>query len=115
MSEHTDGGNQLYRSHFLGEEQLADRATGQRANFRDDVSRVEPVEKEVENGWLNVRIGDGDWASAREFSRVSTDRTQQGCIPNTTPPAEWSEQPSYADPVADGMDPTDPGSPESRF
>lgn len=109
MSDPADHGDPLYRSHFLNADQLADEHAGDK---RPD---IEPVDKEVDNGWLNIRVGEGEWASVRDFSRIETDRTQQGRIHDTTPPAEWSERPGYSDPVADGMDPTAPDSPESQF
>ena len=116
MSEPTDRENQLFRSHFLNADQLADReADPQRSEAASDAPRVEPVEKEVDGGWLNVRVGDGEWASVHELSPVKTDRTQQGRIADAPPSTEWSERPSYSDPVADGIDPTAPDSPESRF
>jgi hypothetical protein len=116
MSEPADRDHQLFRSHFLSPEQLADRgAQAHQAQAPDDPPLVEPIEKEVDNGWLNVRVGDSEWAAVHELSRVTTDRTQQGRIPDAPPPNEFSERPSYADPVAGGMDPTAPDSPESRF
>lgn len=104
-----DRDHQLYRSHFPN---AGDHDGPSSAPAGDS---VEPVEKEVANGWLNIRGGNGDWASVRELSRVRTDRTQQGRIPDAAPPTEETDRPSYADPVADGMDPTAPDSPESAF
>ena len=116
MSEFADRDHQLFRPHFLNADLLADRAPREPEPEPDDAAtRVEPVEKEVDSGWLNVRVGDGEWASARELRQLKTDGSRQGRIADTTPPTEWSERPSYADPVADGMDPTAPDSPESRF
>lgn len=115
MTDFAERDHQLYQSHFLNTDQLADRAPKQLVDVDSDQPLVEPVEKEVDNTWLNVRVGDGEWASAHKLTRVATDRTRQGRIADTTPPSEWSERPSYADPVADNMDPTSPESPESCF
>jgi hypothetical protein len=112
----SDADRELFRSHFLNADQLADRAPSQpRADAPSDAPRVEHIEKEVDGGWLNVRVGDGEWASVHELAPLKADRTQQGRIPDAPPPSEWSERPSYSDPVADGMDPTAPDSPESQF
>jgi hypothetical protein len=115
MSDSIDGDHQLFRSHFLNADQLADKRPQGQVEPRGDERRVEPIEKEVDGGWLNVRVGDGEWASVHELSPVRTDRTQQGRVADAPPSTEWSERPSFSDPVADGMDPTAPDSPESRF
>jgi hypothetical protein len=116
VSEFAERDHQLFRSHFLAADALADQTEpSEAAESRTDDSRVERVEKEIDGGWLNVRVGDGEWASVHGGARLRTDRTQQGRIADAPPPTEWSERPSYSDPVADGMDPTAPDSPESCF
>ena len=105
----------LYHSQFMNTDRLAARTGGPIAfDDRESEGGVEPVEKGVANGWLNVRVRGCKWASAREFSRGDFDRGHQGRIVDTTPPTE-SEQPSYADPVADGLDPMWPESLENQF
>jgi hypothetical protein len=116
MSDFADRDYQLFRSHFLNADQLADRVADKQPTAEpDDAPRVEPIEKEVDGGWLNVRVGDGEWASVHELSPRKLDRTQQGRVVDITPATEFSERPGYSDPVADGMDPTAPDSPESQF
>jgi hypothetical protein len=55
-------------------------------------------------------------AEARRNEAVSeaARKQPQGRIADTTP-AGFDNRVSYADPVADGIDPTDPDSPENDF
>jgi hypothetical protein len=114
MSEFPEGDRELFRSHFIRPDQLADRASP-RPDVDDGAALVEPVDKETDGLWLNVRVGDGEWASAQERGRLPTERTRQGRIADAPPPTDSSERPAYSDPVADNMDPTAPDSPESCF
>src|SRR3954453_10586825 len=79
--EMSDADRELFRSHFLNADQLADQGPNtERADAPNEGRRVEQIEKEVDGGWLNVRVGDGDWASVPELAPVKTDRSQQGRI-----------------------------------
>ena len=110
MSPFTDDNDQLYRSHFEHVNRLSDRAYedvrdvyrfGQEAGadpFNEGCA-FDEVEKDLENGWLNVRVNHGDWASVREFARIGYDRARQGRIPNA-PPAGDADRPPYSDPLA---------------
>ncbi|MDB4877600.1 MAG: hypothetical protein JWM41_4046 [Gemmatimonadetes bacterium] len=87
----TDGDDRFYRSHFQHANRLADRVYEQvRAAYRLGQSAAsdprvagrsfEEVEKDLENGWLNVRTSVGDWASVREFALIGFDRIRQGRV-----------------------------------
>lgn len=112
----------FFRSHFEHVNRLADRSyeqvraayqLGQNAALADDSpGRFEEVEQDLENGWLNVRVGGGDWASVREFVRAGFDYTHQGRIHNAPAPGESPNQPPYADPLGGAIDPTIPDHPE---
>jgi hypothetical protein len=122
----TDEHDRVFRSHFQHANRLADRGYeqvrpayryGAEAAIRADRRSFEEIEKDLENGWLNVRVGGGDWASVREFVRAGFDREQrpgQGRVSDmtaigTTPS---HNRPSFADPLAENRDPTEPGGPE---
>jgi hypothetical protein len=124
----TDAHDRLFRSHFERVNQLADRAytdvepayrLGYFAAINNSTRgrRFEQVETDLESGWLNVRVGGGDWASVREFARAAFDSARQGKVANMTPAIADSghDRVSYNDPLADAMDPTDPASPEGRI
>ncbi len=110
----------FFRSHFERVNRLADRSyeqvrpayrLGQDAADADchDGHCFEEVEQDLENGWLNIRVGGGDWASVREFARVGFDRGRQGRIENA-PPAGDANRPPYADPLGEALDPSAPES-----
>ena len=83
-----------------------------RERRRPDVA-ADNVETDHENGWLNVRVGDGDWAAAPEIPNREIDPAHQGRVEGL-PPAGTSpshDRVTYSDPLADNMDPTDPGAP----
>ncbi|MGH7619050.1 MAG: hypothetical protein ACREPM_17660 [Gemmatimonadaceae bacterium] len=111
----------FFRSHFAHVNRLADRSydqvrdvylAGYNAGYEcPDGHCFEDVEKDLEGGWLNVRVGAGDWASVREFARVGFDRARQGRIANA-PPADAGDRPPYADPLGGAIDPTQPSHPE---
>src|SRR4051812_17518212 len=80
-----DDDDLFFRSHFAHANRLADRGyeqvrsvyrIGQRAGADpfNEGCNFEKVEKDLENGWLNVRVGGGDWGSVREFARIGFDR-----------------------------------------
>ena len=124
----TEAHDRLFRSHFERVNQLADRAyadvqpayqLGYAAamTFTNRGLRFEQVETDLENGWLNVRVGGGEWASVREFARTAFDSARQGRVANMTPAMADSghDRVSYNDPLADAMDPTDPASLEEQI
>ena len=59
------------------------------------------VEKDIENGWLNVRVNRGDWGSVREFARIGFDRARQGRIPNAPSAGGATDRPPFFDPLAE--------------
>lgn len=77
----------------------------------------EEVEKDLEGSWLNVRSAGDEWQSVRDEARHGYERGRQigiartggGGIIGETPS---HDRPSFADPVAGGIDPTSPESPE---
>jgi hypothetical protein len=110
MREFWDDDDNVFRSHFARVNQLADRGyeqvrsiylLGQRAGadpFNEGCS-FEKIEKDLENGWLSVRVGGSDWASVRDFARVGFDCARQGRIPDA-PSADASERkPPFYDPL----------------
>src|SRR5512146_910753 len=120
--------DRLFRSHFERVNQLADRGyadvqpayrLGYAAalDAKNRARRFEEVETDLENGWLNVRVGGGEWASVRELARVAFDSARQGRVSNMTPAMADSghDRVSYNDPLAGAMDPTDPASPEEQI
>lgn len=120
--------DRLFRSHFERVNRLADRGYGDvepayrlgysaALDTRNRGRRFEEVETDLENGWLNVRVGGGEWASVRELARVAFDSATQGRVANMTPAiaGPGHDRVSYNDPLAGAMDPTDPASPEDRI
>ncbi len=111
MTRLFDDDDALFRSHFAHANQLADRAyeqvraayrLGQRAgtdSFNEGCA-FDEVEKDLENGWLNIRVGCGDWASVREFAEAGFDRARQGRILNAPPSGSARSSPPFADPLA---------------
>lgn len=110
MREFLDDDDSVFQSHFARVNRLADRGyeqarpayrLGQRAGsdpFNEGCD-FEKIEKDLENGWLSVRVGGGDWASVRDFARVGFDRSRQlGRIQNA-PPADSFETPPFSDPL----------------
>jgi len=121
----TDEDDRVFRSHYQQVNRLADRgyesvrpvyALGFTAARSPSAQSFEQIEKDLENGWLNVRVGGSDWATVREFARVGFDRARQGRVdfsePIGTTPSH--DRPSFSDPLPDRMDPTAPDSPEQE-
>src|SRR5690242_8787348 len=119
----TGESDRLFRSHFQHANKLADRAYehvrgAYQLGFdvaRDPArgtDRFEDVERDLEHGWLNVRTAVGDWASVRDFAREGFERGRAlGFIDAST---DSQERATYSDPLAEGMDPTAPESPENQ-
>ncbi|HEY2375008.1 MAG TPA: hypothetical protein VGH98_03445 [Gemmatimonadaceae bacterium] len=81
---------------------------------RNSGKQFEEVEKDLEGGWLNVRVPGGEWQAVRDDARLGYQRGQHiGIEPASGAIGQTSDdRPSFADPVADGIDPTSPESPE---
>lgn len=129
---YTPEDDRLFRSHFQRanmrpgrsyEQMLPVYAFGQRAarDPRYSGRSFDEVEPELERGWNGdgETIQGGEWGTVRDFARVGFERgravgfvdvAKEGMI-GTTP----NERASYADPVADSMDPTAPHSPEQTL
>ena len=116
----TDADDRVFRSHFQRVNRLADVGYARvrpayRLGFEaaaGDAESFEQVETQLSNGWLSVRVGGGEWASVRELARAAFDQARQGRVSATPSGGAQTDLPSYSDPVADGIDPTSPESPE---
>jgi hypothetical protein len=124
----TEEADRLFRSHYQHANRMADRSYEQvrpayqlgYAAATKQASRgraFDEIEKDLEHGWLSVRVAGGDWMSVREFARTAFDNARQGRISFTTPigTTPSHDRPSFADPLPDAMDPTAPGSPEEEL
>jgi hypothetical protein len=103
----TNRDDRLYRSYFQRVNRLADRA---------DPRTSDEIEKDFENGWLNVRVGQGDWAAVPDADSIASDRVKQGRVTGM-PPAGTTpthDRVSFADPIAGNVDPTSPESADHR-
>jgi len=115
--------DRLFRSHFQHANRLADRAyehvrgayhLGYEA-ARDPAratDEFEDVEHDLEQGWLNVRTSGGDWAAVRDFAQEGFEHGR--LLGYIDVKALGDEHPTFADPLADGIDPTSPESPENQ-
>jgi len=95
---------------FTGESDRVFRSQFQHANRanRHSDTDVEKIETDVENGWLNVRVGDGDWASTPDAAYPAIDTARQGRVEGL-PPAGTTpthDRVSFSDPLAGNTDPT---------
>jgi len=115
--------DRLFRSHFQHANRLADLAYEhvrgayqlgyQAARDPERASEeFEDVEHDLEQGWLNVRTSAGDWAAVRDFAQEAFERGRTLGFIDVKPVD--GERPTFADPVADGIDPTSPESPEQN-
>lgn len=124
----TDEQDRVFRSHFQHVNRLADRSYEQvRAAYELGVRAArehgksgrafEEIEKDLEGGWLSVRVSGGDWASVREFARAGFDNALQGRVIGATAAGTTvsHDRPSFSDPVPDNTDPTAPESPEQTL
>jgi hypothetical protein len=96
---------------IMNEDDTVFQSQFERANRakKPDDATVSRVESDDENGWLNVRVDDARWEAAQDLPRQLGGAAHQGRIENA-PPAT-TDRVSFSDPVADNLDPTDPGSP----
>jgi hypothetical protein len=95
----TNPSDRLYRSHFQHVNRLADIA---------DARPSDEIQKDVENGWLNVRVGKSDWAAAPDVEAGLADGPRQGRV-DGMPPAGTTpthDRVSFSDPIAGNVDPT---------
>jgi hypothetical protein len=124
----TDAHDRLFRSHFQHANRLQDRiyedvrpayALGLRASYdTTGDQRFEEIEKDLEAGWLNVRTGTGDWTSVRDLAKEGFEGGRRLGYVDDAPPlgdSKRGQRPTYSDPVADGIDPTSPESPEQNY
>ncbi len=83
--------DRVFRSHFQKANKLADRGFEQvqpayelgflAANEAgNDTRPFEAIEKDLEEGWLNVRTHGGDWQSVRVFARAGFNAARQGSV-----------------------------------
>jgi hypothetical protein len=119
----TDERDRVFRSQFqhanrstrTGPEPMrSDRSVADSSNVsvRREATEFEKIETDLENGWLNVRVGNGQWASAPDVPALESDPARQGRI-DGLPPAGTTpshDRASFTDPLPGNTDPTDPGS-----
>ena len=110
----TNGDDRLFRSHSQHAFRFGYDAAG---NPRFAGKEFEEVEKDLEGNWLSVRSAGDEWQSVRDDARLGYERGRQiGLIGSdaVSGDAQSGGRPSYQDPVADGIDPTSPESPERK-
>ena len=105
----TGGEDRVFRSRLQHVNRLADRPSPDAAEI---------IEKDRESGWLNVRVGSGEWAAVPDVPLAdrSADSAEQGRVRNM-PPAGTSpshDRVTFSDPVAGGVDPTSPAGPDAH-
>jgi hypothetical protein len=108
----TTGDDRLFRSQLQHAFRFGYDAAGNPQFAGKD---FEEVEKDLEGNWLNVRSAGDEWQSVRDDARLGYERGRQiGMIGSDAVSGDTSshDRPSYRDPVADGIDPTSPESPE---
>lgn len=115
----------VFRSYFQHSNRFADRSYEEfRAAYQlgYDAARdpalaprdFDAVEKDLEGRWLNVRFTDDEWQSVREFVREGFRHGRIGFVAADTLQGGTESRPSFADPLAEDLDPTSPESPENR-
>jgi hypothetical protein len=110
----TKGDDRLFRSQSQHAFRFGYDAAG---NPRFAGKEFEQVEKDLEGNWLNVRSAGDEWQAVRDDARLGYERGRQigiAEIRTAAGDASSQERPSFADPVAEGIDPTSPESPEQR-
>jgi hypothetical protein len=108
----TEDRDRVFRSQF----QHANRITRRSDEpFRLDGHASEKIETDRENGWLNVRVGDGAWASVPDGPPTNQDPALQGRIEGLPPAGTTAshDRVSFSDPIHGNNDPTDPGKGEA--
>jgi len=110
----TDDSDVLFRSHAQHAYRFGYDAAGDPRFAGKEFSEAE---KDLEAGWLSVRFAGDEWQSVRDYAREGFIHGRQigiagsGGVIGETPS---HERPSFADPVAEGIDPTSPESPEQQ-
>jgi hypothetical protein len=120
--------DRLFRSHFRHVNRLEGRSFdevrpayelgyGAAADPRFAGRAFDEVEKDLEGGWLNVRTHGGEWQAVRDCAQEGFERGRRlGFVDNEfladTPSHHRA---SFSDPVAGGIDPTSPDSPEQTL
>lgn len=121
----TDERDRVFRSQFQhanrstrtgGAPLRFDRSVADSSNVSmgGEAIEFEKIETDLENGWLNVRVGNGPWASAPDLPAPEGDPARQGRV-DGLPPAGTTpshDRASYTDPLPNNTDPTDPVSVE---
>lgn len=117
----------VFRSYFQHANRFADRtyehvrpayafgyAAGRDARY--DGKDFETAEVDLENQWLNVRFPHDEWQSVRDYAREGFRRGRIGVVgaSGSLGGSPSHQRPSFADPVAENIDPTAPDSPENR-
>lgn len=106
----TEGDDRLFRSQSQHAFRFGYDAAG---NPLFAGKEFEEVEKALEGNWLNVRSAGDEWQSVRDDARLGYERGRRiGSIGSDAVSGDAQSLPSYRDPVADGIDPTSPESPE---
>ena len=108
----TEGEDRLFRSQSQHAFRFGYDAAG---NPRFVGKDFEEVEKDLQGSWLNVRPAGDEWQSVRDDARLGYERGRQlGMIGSDAVSGDTNshDRPSYRDPVAGGIDPTSPESPE---
>ena len=120
--------DRLFRSHFQHANRFADRAfedvrPAYQLGFdaakdpRYAACEFEDAETDLENDWLNVRVREDLWQTVRDYAREGFAQGRGiGFMPGVGALGGTETHPraSYADPVAENIDPTSPESPENR-
>jgi len=120
----TDEHDRLFRSHFQHANRMPDRlyddvrpAYRASLDMSEKSEGFEAIEQDLEQDWVNVRTNAGDWTSVRDLAKEAFERGRRiGYIDDAPPLGDEKRglRPTYSDPVADGIDPTSPESPEQH-
>lgn len=108
----TENEDRLFRSQSQHAFRFGYDAAG---NPRFAGKEFEEVEKDLEGNWLNVRSAGDEWQSVRDDARLGYERGRQigiAGVDGVIGESPTHDRPSFADPVAEGIDPTSPESPE---
>lgn len=125
---YTDEDDRLFRSHFQHANRFADRSyedaqPAYRFGYtaagdpRHAGKAFDEIEKDLENGWFNERLSGDEWQTVRDYAREGFERGRRIGFVSGTGALGGSpshQRPSYSDPVAGGVDPTAPDSPEQQ-
>jgi hypothetical protein len=124
----TEEDDRLFRSHFQHANRFADRsyedarpayAFGYAASAdpRHAGKGFDEVEKDLESGWMNERFSGDEWQTVRDYAREGFERGRRTGFMTGTAALGGSpshQRPSFSDPIAGGIDPTAPDSPEQQ-